>query len=162
MKIVEDFVLSSTREERRAHLDLSTPCIERGGTSPTFKGLLATMLDTTIPTKGKVLLCHACNNGGCSNWLHLYWGTLSDNAQDYRAAPYYKTAWQRMVEKHGEDKARELMQKAGSSPRKSYGRYRSPPKPNGTCWVTDGVSPIRISKDLLDDHLQRGYRRGRK
>lgn len=162
MRIVEDYINSISREERRIHLKLDTPCEERGGSSPNFKGLLAVMLDTNIPNGRIALLCHACHNGMCSNWQHLYWGTLSDNAQDYKQAPNYKTAWQHMLEKHGEDKARQLMKKAGSTSRESYGRYRSPPNPNGTCWVTDGVKPVKIRKEFLDDHLKRGYRRGRK
>lgn len=32
----------------------------------------------------------------------------------------------------------------------------------GTCWVTNGVKPIKIKKEMLDDYLTNGYRRGRK
>ena len=32
----------------------------------------------------------------------------------------------------------------------------------GTCWVTDGIKPIKIKKDRLDEFLNDGYRRGRK
>ena len=31
----------------------------------------------------------------------------------------------------------------------------------GTAWVTDGVKPIKISKECLDEYLQKGYSRGR-
>jgi hypothetical protein len=31
----------------------------------------------------------------------------------------------------------------------------------GTCWVTNGT-PVKIKKELLDEHLAKGYRRGRK
>ena len=27
-------------------------------------------------------MCHACNNGKCSNPKHLYWGTASENRMD--------------------------------------------------------------------------------
>ena len=32
----------------------------------------------------------------------------------------------------------------------------------GTCWVTNGVKPIKIKKEELDEYLAKGYRRGRK
>ena len=31
----------------------------------------------------------------------------------------------------------------------------------GTCWVTNGVKPIKIKKENLDEYLMNGYRRGR-
>ncbi|WP_407304101.1 hypothetical protein [Acinetobacter sp.] len=27
----------------------------------------------------------------------------------------------------------------------------------GTCWVTDGVKPIKIKKDSLDEYLAKGF-----
>lgn len=114
MKNVEVLLIEQSREERRKHLRLDEACIERGGSSPNFKGLLAEMLGTTIPDTKEVFLCHACHNGKCSNWKHLYWGSRKDNALDYRESPNWKSAWQKMVEKHGEDGARQLMQKAGA------------------------------------------------
>lgn len=75
--------IKKPREERRSHLKLDEPCIRIGGHSSTvFKGLLAHYLKTTIPTRQRILLCHACNVGDCSNVNHLYWGTDSDNFQD--------------------------------------------------------------------------------
>ena len=32
----------------------------------------------------------------------------------------------------------------------------------GTCWVTDGVKPVKIKKEQLDEYLAKGYSRGRK
>lgn len=32
----------------------------------------------------------------------------------------------------------------------------------GTCWVTDGVKPVKIKKEQLDSYLARGFIRGRK
>ena len=32
----------------------------------------------------------------------------------------------------------------------------------GSCWVTDGVKPIKIKKEHLDEYIQNGYSRGRK
>jgi hypothetical protein len=31
----------------------------------------------------------------------------------------------------------------------------------GTCWVTDGVKPIKIKRELLEEFLNKGYNRGR-
>ena len=32
----------------------------------------------------------------------------------------------------------------------------------GTCWVTNGVKPVKIKKEQLDEYLTKGFRRGRK
>jgi hypothetical protein len=32
----------------------------------------------------------------------------------------------------------------------------------GTCWITDGVKPVKISKEKLDEYLAKGFIRGRK
>jgi len=32
----------------------------------------------------------------------------------------------------------------------------------GTCWVTDGVKPVKIKKEQLDEYLAKGFMRGRK
>lgn len=32
----------------------------------------------------------------------------------------------------------------------------------GSCWVTDGVKPIKIKKEQLDEYIRNGYSRGRK
>jgi hypothetical protein len=32
----------------------------------------------------------------------------------------------------------------------------------GSCWVTDGIKPVKVKKDSLDDFLAKGFRRGRK
>jgi hypothetical protein len=74
--------MKKTREERTSHLRLDENCIEIGGTSKEFKGLLAHHLKTFIPFKDKVDLCHACNNAKCSNVNHMYWGTRKENVKD--------------------------------------------------------------------------------
>src|SRR5271167_2751026 len=86
MENLKDYMMRS-RQERQAHLDLTTPCDERGGSSGEFRGLLAYYVDTTLPVAphGRhSQLCHACHNGKCSNVKHLYWGTAHDNAIDYQ------------------------------------------------------------------------------
>ena len=88
---IESYILKS-REDRRAHLDLTEECILIGGVSSTqYKGLLAHSLRTTIPTRIKVFVCHACNVSGCSNPHHLYWGTPMDNHLDQVEAGTFKT-----------------------------------------------------------------------
>ena len=115
MLIVEDFIKLS-REERRAHLDLNEPCNERGGNSTNHKGVLAQYLDSNIP-KGRILLCHACHNGDCSNPKHLYWGTDKDNlAIDRTEQPGgWKSPWDRRVEKYGYEKACAMNSRAGNN-----------------------------------------------
>jgi transposase-like protein len=75
--------MTRSREERRAHLRLEEPCIKiGGGNSSHFRGLLAHHLRTTIPDGHSGYVCHACNQHGCSNPSHLYWGTPRDNYLD--------------------------------------------------------------------------------
>ena len=102
---VQEFIKES-REIRRSHLVLTEPCCERGGNSTNHKGVLAQYLDTTIP-KGRILLCHACHNGACSNPKHLYWGTDKDNLAIDRAEQPggWKTPFERAIEKYGYDEA---------------------------------------------------------
>ena len=81
MKDIYDYI-KLTKKERQEHLDLDDYCIERGGGSTLCKGLLAHETHTTIPNGHMILVCHACNNGKCSNPKHLYWGTPSENRMD--------------------------------------------------------------------------------
>jgi hypothetical protein len=111
MLLIEDYV-QLTKADRQAHLDLSAPCIERGGPekgglSSYCKGLMAHLLDTTIPSGHKIHVCHACNNAKCSNPAHLYWGSASENSQD-RMVNNGATIWEQMVKKHGLEKARAM------------------------------------------------------
>ncbi len=101
MFIPIDEYIKLSKEERQTHLDLSTECIEIGGNSPRFRGLLAHYLKTTIPSGIKIQLCHACHNGKCSNPKHLYWGTHKENINESG------TIWERMINKYGEEEARE-------------------------------------------------------
>lgn len=94
-------------EERRRHLALDEPCCERGGNSTNHKGVLAEYLGTTIP-KGRILLCHACHNGGCSNPRHLYWGTDKENLLDAKENGTWESPWDRAVRKYGYRKACEM------------------------------------------------------
>lgn len=109
---IEEYILLPL-STRQSHLDLASPCLERGGQSMYLKGLLAHLMDTTIPSGKKIHVCHACNNGKCSNPNHLYWGTASENALD-RDAFYKKTIWDRMVDKYGLDGASALNSRKGN------------------------------------------------
>jgi hypothetical protein len=109
MQLIEEYI-KQTKVERQLHIDLTDQCIERGGPakgglSSYCKGLIAHLLDTTIPSGHKIHVCHACNNEKCSNPKHLYWGTAQENRLDQGKT---KSAWERTVEKYGEDEARRL------------------------------------------------------
>lgn len=105
INIEEHITLS--KEERQKHLNLDEPCCIRGGNSTHHKGVLALFLDTTIP-KGRILLCHACNNRECSNPHHLYWGTDLENIEDASKAGTRLTVWQKTVNKYGLAEARKV------------------------------------------------------
>jgi len=158
MQDINEYI-NLSREERRSHLSLEENCIERGGYSKEFRGLLADFLDTTIPRGSKIYLCHACNNEKCSNPNHLYWGTPTDNHLDQKEAGTYLSFNDRMKMKYGEEKAKEMI----ASRRKgkpSAGRQYSKEKLNsykdavrrhsatGWGWVT------RCSKELGISHTQ--------
>lgn len=103
MKNIEEYILLS-REDRRKHLDLNSPCDKRGGSSKEFRGLLAHYLDTSIPRGRNFQLCHACHDGECSNVKHLYWGTFKDNHQDTMENGG-DSFWIKSVKKHGIEEA---------------------------------------------------------
>src|SRR6056297_724557 len=96
--------IARPQSERQAHLKLDEPCLERGGQSMYFKGLLAHVLNTSIPNGKKIHVCHACHNAKCSNPNHLYWGTPSENAQD-RLENDPRTVWDHSVSKYGFEEA---------------------------------------------------------
>lgn len=110
MTPLSEYMLLS-RDERRAHLRLEEACIVRGGDSFQMRGLLAHILDTTIPeprSGRKVLVCHACNVSQCGNPYHLYWGTAADNVQDGIEAGTHRTPYDHVVAKQGRATADEL------------------------------------------------------
>jgi len=97
--------LKLSKEERQRHLNLSTPCKERGGNSTNHRGVLAEYLDSTIPS-GRVILAHACGNEKCSNPLHLYWATDRENiVEDGIKFGTYQNPWLNKVAKYGYNEA---------------------------------------------------------
>jgi hypothetical protein len=100
-------LILETREVRQEHLDLKKPCLERGGNSTNHRGVLAQFMNSTIPS-GRILLCHACHNGKCSNPLHLYWGTDKENADDAMKNGTHLNRWASLVSKIGYEAACEL------------------------------------------------------
>lgn len=97
-----------SREVRRSHLRLDESCIEIGGLSQFYRGLLAHHLKTTIGGRS-VYVCHACNNPKCSNPNHLYWGSPSDNVIDQREAGTWKSGYHRLIDKYGEEKVKQML-----------------------------------------------------
>lgn len=81
--------LEKTREERRAHLNLSTPC-ELNVSALSYRGRLLALLglNDDVPKcfRHQVHTCHACCNdsgkGSCGNPQHLYFGTAKENLFD--------------------------------------------------------------------------------
>ena len=127
MKLIEEYMLLP-KAERQQHLKLDEACVERGAGSYYFKGLLAHLLDTTVPTGHKVHLCHACHNAKCGNPNHLYWGTAQENRQD-QVENGGKTIWERTVEKHGLKKAKEMnsrKSKGNTNGAGNLGKTKSP------------------------------------
>lgn len=123
MILVEEWIKES-RDNRTAHLDMSEPCIERGGNSTVHRGVLAQYLDTNVPNK--IDLCHNCGNGKCSNPKHLYWGTRKENVEDAIRHGTWVNRWDRLVEKIGVEAAREHMRSIGNPTKAGAGNKGKP------------------------------------
>ena len=116
MKLIEEYIIQS-KQERQQHIDLNDPCVERGGPakgglSSYCKGLMAHLLDTTIPSGHKIHVCHACNNENCSNPKHLYWGTAKENRLDQGEG---NSVWDRMIKKYGLEEAKAMQSQKGNT-----------------------------------------------
>ena len=76
-----------TLGERREHCELQTKCGPKRH-HHTIKKILLKHLGLTKADVVGMHLCHLCNhdssNGGCSNPLHLYFGTNQENQWDYK------------------------------------------------------------------------------
>ena len=154
--------MQKTRDDRRAHLQLSAECIEIGGHASTvFKGLLAHYLKTTIPAKHSAYLCHACNNPKCSNVLHLYWGTPKDNYADMRdagTAVWRQHAWKNH---HAKQKkwGQELGKKYGGQRRLTAEKLQQIKRvldaiPKGWGWKQKAARELNVSHTQLNRYLK--------
>lgn len=107
---IEEYILLSL-SDRQAHLKLNEDCVERETSTKyngnEYRGLLAHILNTTIPTGMQIHACHACSNSKCGNPNHLYWGTVKENKADAdRVCKGPVTVWDRTVAKYGLEEAR--------------------------------------------------------
>lgn len=168
MRKIEEYI-KLPQSERQSHLKLHQPCVERGGQSMYLKGLLAYILNTTIPSGKKIYVCHACHNSKCSNPYHLYWGTPSENNIDALSNGKI-TGWQSLVNKYGEEGARSLQRrskaitsKGGSNNTgfKSEDHKKKIRDANiGLITYTNGYRNIRLHKDSVPpDGFYRGLTR---
>lgn len=114
-------LIKENLQTRQSHINLKESCIERGGNSNNHRGVLAQYLNTDIPKGFKVLLCHACHNGKCSNPKHLYWGTPKENMSDAITNGTHSNSWVRAIAKYGEEEARRLWRN-----RRNAGDLKSP------------------------------------
>lgn len=109
MKLTE--YLQKSREERTSHVDLNTPCnLDQKGRLKGKQALLSLLgLEDDVEnwTQGKVHLCHLCDhhskNGWCSNPLHLYVGTASENSLDV-PEDVRKSSWAAALEARNREK----------------------------------------------------------
>lgn len=121
------------REERRAHLRLNDRCVEIGGDSRLFRGLLAHFLGTTIGHRN-ALVCHACNNAGCSNPSHLYWGTFRDNWLDAKESGRWISIHERTIAKYGKEEYKKIKRASASAGGKAGGGQNALSKEDLSIW----------------------------
>lgn len=133
------------KADRQRHLQLSQPCIERGGNSTNHKGVLAQFLDTTIPS-GRILLCHACCNEKCSNPLHLYWGTDRENIVEDNQN--HKSPWERRIEKYGIEEATRQNRKYAQGNKNGRGNKGKPKSEEHKRKIAEAIK-ARYNETLL-------------
>lgn len=163
---VVEYVKSTNKHFRQKHLNLTDACLERGGNSSTYKGVLAQYLGTDIPEgpKGAYLL-HACHNSKCSNPLHLYWGTPKENVQDsINNGAHYLNG-----RKPGYRQTDAVKQKISSALRGRKSNNSTGFNGNGTrgmkfvrkhkkMWINNGIAETTIN---VDDSMPEGFTKGR-
>ena len=107
--------MEHSTEKRKEHLNLDDKCVEIGGDSRIFRGILAHHLGTTMEGLGMRTgyCCHACGNAKCSNPKHLYWGTASENVLDMKEHGTYESIWDRRVAKYGLEEVKKQLSEDG-------------------------------------------------
>jgi len=150
MLLIEEYILSS-KEERQKHLNLTSPCIERGGPqkgglSSYCKGLMAHILNTTIPCGHKIHICHACNNPKCSNPVHLYWGTAKENRLDQGIG---NSPWDRSVAKYGYEKACEIQSRKKKGNKNGSGNKGKAKSDDHKRKIADSIKELYNNKTRL-------------
>lgn len=92
-------------EQRKSHIDLTSDCINVGSRQ-TVKNrkLLMELYSIDNTPKGRILVCHACNNPNCINLYHIYFGTDRENiVEDGIKFGSFKNIWERRKEKYTEE-----------------------------------------------------------
>ena len=136
--------LELSREERRAHLDLDSPCVEIGGNSTMCRAMLAHIHNTTIGDGRKCHVCHACHNDACTNPGHLYWGTPRDNWLDSVENGTHASVKSRCIAKYGLEGYSEMQRRNG---RHNSGRTPS----NKACPEMIDTRMADYEEDVLND-----------
>lgn len=148
---IEDYIKLS-KSDRQQHLDLEQQCIERGGMSTYFKGLLAHILDTSIPSGKKIHVCHACHNAQCSNPHHLYWGTAAENRNDAKENGEL-TIWERTVAKYGLEEARKIQSHKGDQSKAGKGNLGKTKSEEHKKKIAEAIRLRHLTKKLLSNTL---------
>lgn len=169
---LEEYI-SLSKEERQKHIDLTEPCLERGGNSTNHRGVLAQFLNTSIPGH-RIVLAHACNNGKCSNPKHLYWGTHKENTEDAIEFGTHKTIFEKTVLKYGREQTFKIMRKnsqIGSSKggKANLGKAKSESHREkiseslkGRKFITNGFENKQVHPEEISKYLDLGWKLGMK
>lgn len=143
-----------SKEVRQKHVKLELPCLERGGNSTNHKGVLAQFLNTNIPS-GRILLCHACGNGKCSEPAHLYWGTDRENiVEDGTKFGTWKSPWERQIKKHGLEYALEERSRVQRGNTSGSGNKGKPKSEEHKKKISDSIKKLN-----KDNHANGGGRK---